>query len=359
MIATRYDIVELLAQIASERPAFGEDYLTKEQVAWAVGALERHGIHPNHPTIKAVLGRGRPQETAAYLAEIYAERARTLAKTPPDDPELQEAYTVMRRHARRRVEREMHVERAELDQRTAELEEAGRTLKQAEDTADEKLRAAELLRETLSKELDEGRQERVQLVLSLAAATGELADAKASLASVQQQVRNLSEEQAGLQSLVEGYRTEFVESAAKIAALDSAARSSATERGKLESCNVALLKNADRLAGEVASERQHNQLLKLRDAELSNQVAKLGNALSQANSRLGRERSSRENLQEQLHALRQQASAEKTEMRKMARALEASERERRDLLAKLAPDAKRSGRPSTPLKRSYANAPQV
>jgi len=31
-------------------------------------------------------------------------------------------------------------------------------------------------------------------------------------------------------------------------------------------------------------------------------------------------------------------------MRKMARALEASERERRDLLAKLAPDAKRSGR---------------
>jgi len=300
------DVSSTLTDIAATRPEFTGDTNPDEMLEWAVVNLEAAGLYPDKEFIRAVLGRRLLRDTTARLNRIFAKRGATsapaaVAEAP--DAELREVFLTMRGIVRRKIEGEFDHEYAALRVKADEVADARIAFQEEVERVKEQAKLAEALRESVARELEEGRQERAGLQQKITELTVEIATRDQAIARSQ----SIRERDA---ADIEGLRTEVAELLSRDASLASAltkaealkaqAEESATEQHKVATM---LRAGVSKLESRIAAEQDASTLLRGEIATARKRIDRLTNTHAQATTRLGRERQLYLGCRDQLKAV--------------------------------------------------------
>ncbi|MFS8084844.1 MAG: hypothetical protein ACMG6H_04385, partial [Acidobacteriota bacterium] len=297
-------------------------------VRWAVRALEEEGIYPEARHVRELLGQGTNGEIIQLIRENYHERSKFRVAAPLESAAYNEAFSVLCKLARRRVEAEFKDREQQLNEKDEAHALARGELEAAMRAAEDRQRSADELKAALVGELGENRGERTILQAQLSEANINLAMTTTALADVRGQLAEARDSEVDAQSRLLDLNAEInrieTELAIRDAAIERLERSSHEQTAEIETLRS---KNAV-VDGDVRAALKALEAARRRQSQSDNATVKMENALSKATTKLARERNQTSSYRDQLKVIQQQAAASQREVRHLTRTLAQSEKSR-------------------------------
>lgn len=323
------DLQSKLERIASSRSLLRESESPKELVRWAVLALEQEHIYVEPQHVRQLTGHiGTLGEIKQLIRECCSEKHERGVTSPQDSAACNEAFVVLTKHARRVVEVELRDRKEQLKEEAELLAAAEDKLRVAVSAAEDRERSAEELKAAVARELSDGREERNRLQAHVTEKDIQLASLATELSDAQKQLRAscddvaMERERATLANEeIHRVETELAVRDAAMARATSSMDEQSAEIGELRSKNALL-------DGDLRAAVKSIEAASKRDRQQEKQRARLESSLSQANSKLARERNQSSSYRDQLRIAQQQTIDCQRENRSLTRELAISQKSR-------------------------------